>query len=83
MHLQNNGSTDHALWQQNIAMSARDEKRMLTLFWDEDGAMSNGSESTGIAEKLGGCPLSGKSSMCLKYRIILLIVIKNPRIWNA
>ena len=30
---------------------------------------------------LGGCPLSGKSSMCmmcLKYRIILLIVIKNP-----
>ena len=29
--------------------------------------------------KLGGCPLSGKSSMwCLKYRIILLIVIKNP-----
>ena len=28
-----------------------------------------------------GCPLSGKSSMCmmrLKYRIILLIVIKNP-----
>ena len=31
--------------------------------------------------KLGGCPLSRKSSMgmmCLKYRIILLIVIKNP-----
>ena len=31
-------------------------------------------------EVLGGCPLSGKSSMCmkcLKYRIILLIVIKN------
>ena len=30
---------------------------------------------------LGGCSLSGKSSMCmmcLKYRIILLIVIKNP-----
>ena len=30
---------------------------------------------------LGGCPLSGKSSMCmmcLKYRILLLIVIKNP-----
>ena len=30
---------------------------------------------------LGGCPLRGKSSMCmmcLKYRIILLIVIKNP-----
>ena len=31
--------------------------------------------------KLGGCPLRGKSSMCmmcLNYRIILLIVIKNP-----
>ena len=30
---------------------------------------------------LGGCPLGGKSSMCmitLKYRIILLIVIKYP-----
>ena len=30
--------------------------------------------------QLGGCPLRGKSSMCmmcLKYRIILLIVIKN------
>ena len=30
---------------------------------------------------LGGCPLRGKSSMCMmcfKYRIILLIVIQNP-----
>ena len=30
--------------------------------------------------RLGGCPLSGKSSMCmmcLKYGIILLIVMKN------
>ena len=34
-----------------------------------------------LYRQLGGCPLSGKSSMCmmcLKYRIILLIVIKNP-----
>ena len=33
-----------------------------------------------VSYLLGGCPLSGKSSMCmmcLKYRIILLIVIKN------
>ena len=32
-------------------------------------------------DKLGRCPLSGKSSMCmmcLKYRTILLIVVKNP-----
>ena len=34
-----------------------------------------------FSNQLGGCPLSGKSSMCmmcLKYRIIQLIVIKNP-----